>query len=175
MAQNRSEAQLKERLWGQMNEKIKQQKERETNERLRRQASGNRWGRGTGPGDMLKHLQERGLVMRHGALVRDPGHSRGQHECEWDTWLSENTTLTSSVSISKGECTICVGPLACQDKHKVCFVRTLPCLHTYHQVCIDKWLISSQTCPTCRSDIRQLNKEAEQLTRKGSYVRRKVR
>ncbi|KAH8862457.1 RING finger protein 11 [Schistosoma japonicum] len=28
-------------------------------------------------------------------------------------------------------------------------VRYLPCLHTYHRMCIDEWLMRSFSCPTC--------------------------
>lgn len=28
-------------------------------------------------------------------------------------------------------------------------VRYLPCLHTYHRICIDEWLMRSFSCPTC--------------------------
>lgn len=35
-------------------------------------------------------------------------------------------------------------------------VRTMPCLHYFHQSCIDKWLLTrSRTCPVCKFDIRK--------------------
>jgi len=30
---------------------------------------------------------------------------------------------------------------------------TTPCNHTYHKICIDKWLQTSSTCPCCRQVI----------------------
>eukprot|EP00093_Oithona_nana_P011628 11628.XXX_391722_391877_1 [CDS] Oithona nana genome sequencing. len=28
-------------------------------------------------------------------------------------------------------------------------IKYLPCMHTYHQECIDDWLMRSLTCPSC--------------------------
>ena len=32
-------------------------------------------------------------------------------------------------------------------------IRYLPCLHTYHQHCIDDWLMRSFTCPSCMEPV----------------------
>ncbi|CAH8552446.1 unnamed protein product [Schistosoma turkestanicum] len=42
------------------------------------------------------------------------------------------------------ECIICMNDLKLGDE-----VRYLPCLHTYHRLCIDEWLMRSFSCPTC--------------------------
>ncbi len=36
------------------------------------------------------------------------------------------------------------------------YIRILPCLHSFHTNCIDKWLLYNKynpTCPTCRVNI----------------------
>lgn len=35
-------------------------------------------------------------------------------------------------------------------------VRILPCHHFFHVLCVDPWLRSSATCPSCRGDVRLL-------------------
>ncbi|EFJ26815.1 hypothetical protein SELMODRAFT_39284, partial [Selaginella moellendorffii] len=53
---------------------------------------------------------------------------------------------TSSSSSSEA-CAICLGEL--DDR-----VRVLPkCSHAFHAECVDMWLFSHKTCPTCRSDL----------------------
>ena len=48
----------------------------------------------------------------------------------------------------KGECVICMMELVVGEE-----VRYLPCMHTYHAVCIDDWLLRSLTCPTCMEPV----------------------
>lgn len=46
------------------------------------------------------------------------------------------------------ECVICMGEFAVGDA-----VRYLPCMHTYHMMCIDDWLMRSLTCPSCMEPV----------------------
>lgn len=32
-------------------------------------------------------------------------------------------------------------------------LRTLPCRHEFHKVCVDPWLLEHRTCPMCKMDI----------------------
>ncbi|XP_001599953.1 RING finger protein 11 [Nasonia vitripennis] len=48
----------------------------------------------------------------------------------------------------KGECVICMMELVTGEE-----VRYLPCMHTYHALCIDDWLLRSLTCPTCMEPV----------------------
>uniref|UniRef100_A0ACD5XPG4 Uncharacterized protein n=1 Tax=Avena sativa TaxID=4498 RepID=A0ACD5XPG4_AVESA len=44
------------------------------------------------------------------------------------------------------ECAICLAEFSCGDE-----VRVLPtCGHGFHAACVDVWLMSSSTCPSCR-------------------------
>ncbi|XP_069778850.1 E3 ubiquitin-protein ligase ARK2C [Narcine bancroftii] len=47
------------------------------------------------------------------------------------------------------KCTICLCVLEEGED-----VRRLPCMHLFHQVCVDQWLATSKKCPICRVDIQ---------------------
>lgn len=66
--------------------------------------------------------------------------------------------LPTSTYASSGSSPSCSSPLACA----ICLMdfspgedtRVLPkCSHTFHVGCIDKWLLSQSTCPTCRQPL----------------------
>ena len=41
------------------------------------------------------------------------------------------------------------------------FCRRLPCMHLFHQLCVDQWLLTNKKCPICRVDIEaQLSAES---------------
>ncbi|CAL8351083.1 unnamed protein product [Boreogadus saida] len=46
------------------------------------------------------------------------------------------------------ECVICMVEFERGDA-----IRFLPCLHTYHLDCIDRWLVRSFTCPSCMEPV----------------------
>ena len=53
------------------------------------------------------------------------------------------------------ECHLCLSPFAAGE-----LLRTLPCNHTYHAACVDRWLLvpgssTCNPCPTCRQPITQ--------------------
>ncbi len=47
-----------------------------------------------------------------------------------------------------GRCPICLEDLA--DAVNAVGIRTLPCLHYFHQNCVDPWIAGHNTCPLCR-------------------------
>ncbi len=53
---------------------------------------------------------------------------------------------------SKHECNICLVPFEDGD-----MVKSLQCLHMYHQKCIDDWLGKKSICPNCKFNMRALD------------------
>ncbi|XP_068176622.1 E3 ubiquitin-protein ligase Arkadia isoform X1 [Antennarius striatus] len=54
------------------------------------------------------------------------------------------------------KCTICLSMLEEGED-----VRRLPCMHLFHQLCVDQWLLTNKKCPICRVDIEaQLSAES---------------
>ncbi|KAG2470661.1 E3 ubiquitin-protein ligase Arkadia isoform X2 [Polypterus senegalus] len=54
------------------------------------------------------------------------------------------------------KCTICLSILEEGED-----VRRLPCMHLFHQLCVDQWLTTNKKCPICRVDIEaQLSAES---------------
>ena len=43
------------------------------------------------------------------------------------------------------QCSVCIGDFEEGD-----ILRRLPCLHVFHQSCIDPWMTQHSTCPNCR-------------------------
>lgn len=57
----------------------------------------------------------------------------------------------AGVKVMATECTICLGEFVDGEK-----VRVLPkCNHGYHVRCIDTWLATHSSCPTCRRSLAE--------------------
>lgn len=50
----------------------------------------------------------------------------------------------------EGACAVCLDDFSDGD-----WVRALPCAHTYHAPCIDRWLVDHDACPCCRATVAQ--------------------
>lgn len=65
--------------------------------------------------------------------------------------IEQHTILTRAFQTQNDNCAICQDPIE-QDQ----MMRIIShCTHRFHQNCIDTWLQSHVTCPTCRHDIRE--------------------
>jgi len=61
--------------------------------------------------------------------------------------------LQGNENLGLGEqhrCTICLDEFGDGDD-----LKTLPCLHIYHQKCIEQWLRADNSCPVCKTPIGQ--------------------
>ncbi|GBN03826.1 Protein goliath [Araneus ventricosus] len=45
-------------------------------------------------------------------------------------------------------CAICIEPFQHGE-----LIRSLPCKHCFHKICIDPWLLEQRSCPMCKLDI----------------------
>ena len=50
----------------------------------------------------------------------------------------------------EGQCSVCLEPVSAGQE-----TRRLPCSHTYHRSCVDRWLLQKRKCPLCKLDILQ--------------------
>lgn len=57
-------------------------------------------------------------------------------------------TSKAEAAEEQQSCMVCLGEY---EENEV--IRTLPCLHIFHQPCIDKWLQAHKTCPLCKHDV----------------------
>lgn len=53
-------------------------------------------------------------------------------------------------------CVVCFSDFECRQ-----LLRVLPCNHEFHAKCVDKWLKTNRTCPICRADASEVQREAE--------------
>jgi len=52
---------------------------------------------------------------------------------------------------ASSECAICIDDFTVGDE-----LRRLPCGHSFHRACVDKWLMIDKTCPLCKRDVTGL-------------------
>lgn len=61
---------------------------------------------------------------------------------------SDMSSLRDSSLNHERECRVCLSSYETGE-----ILRILPCFHEYHANCIDKWLKSNRSCPTCRVEV----------------------
>ena len=81
-----------------------------------------------------------------------PYHAQDEH-----TENALNHQIVSSMmptekfnSVKKKKCSVCLEDFSPNDK-----IKRLPCLHTFHCNCINKWLQIKLKCPECNFDIQK--------------------
>ncbi|KOX73998.1 RING finger protein 11 [Melipona quadrifasciata] len=90
------------------------------------------------------HLQQIGIGVNLG-----PGSEEEQQvRIAKRIGLIQHLPIREYDGTKKGECVICMMELQVGEE-----VRYLPCMHTYHAVCIDDWLLRSLTCPSCMEPV----------------------
>ncbi|XP_052092839.1 uncharacterized protein LOC127729190 [Mytilus californianus] len=57
--------------------------------------------------------------------------------------------LYKTLKSDKNSCSICLNEYKDGES-----IKTLPCFHSYHKTCVDKWLMSQAVCPVCRGNIK---------------------
>lgn len=70
-----------------------------------------------------------------------------------ETW-AESMEVSSRLDPAANICVVCTDEYCSGDT-----LRALPCSHYFHARCVDPWLQSRGTCPTCRMKISCQNRE----------------
>uniref|UniRef100_A0A7S1PVP9 RING-type domain-containing protein n=1 Tax=Alexandrium catenella TaxID=2925 RepID=A0A7S1PVP9_ALECA len=102
-------------------------------------------------------LCELDLGRRFSELVQKPSARRSEASCGSSSSphapassLDEYTILAKVMPSQSGaQCACCLDGLRQGEK-----IRVLPCFHTIHDACAQKWLYANPICPVCRCDIR---------------------
>ncbi|KAM8847825.1 E3 ubiquitin-protein ligase RNF38-like [Synchiropus picturatus] len=53
-------------------------------------------------------------------------------------------------------CVVCMSDFETRQ-----LLRVLPCSHEFHGKCVDKWLRANRTCPICRADASEVQRDSE--------------
>ncbi|XP_060702293.1 E3 ubiquitin-protein ligase arkadia-A-like isoform X1 [Hemiscyllium ocellatum] len=94
----------------------------------------------------LLHLEDQFSDLNHGASQSTIERYTFLHKYEKRTL--ETCEEGKEAAEVEEKCTICLSPLEEGED-----VRRLPCMHLFHQICVDQWLATSKKCPICRVDI----------------------
>ncbi len=92
--------------------------------------------------DMLQRLDE-GVVDNQGASEGELRRLPIQRIEESD--ITSAHSASSSNSSDGKSCVICLSDFKLHDS-----VKSLPCLHRFHENCVDNWLRGKALCPICK-------------------------
>jgi hypothetical protein len=79
----------------------------------------------------------------YGRVLPDLGARKEEIEA-----LPTREFKAGSMAAEDSSCTICLGEYVEGE-----MLRTLPCDHVFHAVCIDRWLLSNKKCVLCQQNI----------------------
>eukprot|EP01064_Diplonema_japonicum_P031549 TRINITY_DN5697_c0_g1_i1.p1 TRINITY_DN5697_c0_g1~~TRINITY_DN5697_c0_g1_i1.p1 ORF type:complete len:371 (+),score=29.45 TRINITY_DN5697_c0_g1_i1:201-1313(+) len=105
-------------------------------------------------------LPSSGNQLPFRVIVHPPPHASHQINSEQIEDSSCMFTLEDKEKLPEENksCAICLESFDNGDT-----LRTLPCLHFFHPSCVDRWLKENAKCPTCRTDITELERRASEL------------
>ncbi|XP_075714046.1 E3 ubiquitin-protein ligase Arkadia isoform X2 [Rhinoderma darwinii] len=96
----------------------------------------------------LIHLEERLGNVNRGASQGTIERCTYPHKYKKRKLHDKQDGEEATEEDTEEKCTICLSILEEGED-----VRRLPCMHLFHQVCVDQWLITNKKCPICRVDI----------------------
>ena len=98
-------------------------------------------------------LSSRAMQAFEGSLSSRHELVRAIHESSFDDEDLDRKKLNSlcprHVTDIDSDCSICLSTMVKKE------VKSLPCIHTFHIECIDKWLKKSTRCPLCRKNYKE--------------------
>ncbi|XP_051581282.1 E3 ubiquitin-protein ligase Arkadia isoform X3 [Myxocyprinus asiaticus] len=104
----------------------------------------------------LLHLEERLGTVNRGASQGTIERCTYPHKYKKRKLHGKQEEDEGAEEDTEEKCTICLSIL---DEGED--VRRLPCMHLFHQLCVDQWLLTNKKCPICRVDIEaQLSPES---------------
>jgi len=93
--------------------------------------------------------QAAAMTLTESARHRSYSSSSSSSSRRVDTSAIPTHRLTGDDHVKLGECVICLSNFARGEE-----IKRLPCLHSFHGSCIDRWLSKgSHACPICKTDI----------------------
>lgn len=63
-----------------------------------------------------------------------------------------------SAETSEVSCAVCLSDFEKQD-----MLRRLPCKHSFHSACVDKWLKQNKVCPLCVQDVEVMTQQTHSM------------
>ncbi|XP_035274331.1 E3 ubiquitin-protein ligase Arkadia-like isoform X2 [Anguilla anguilla] len=104
----------------------------------------------------LLHLEERLGTVNRGASQGTIERCTYPHKYKKRKLHGKQEEDEGAEEDTEEKCTICLSILEEGED-----VRRLPCMHLFHQLCVDQWLLTNKKCPICRVDIEaQLSAES---------------